>query len=111
VPQISGWHPKDVPAPYGHLNVDSDELMFFCNTAYGARKGILEVGSFTFHPGALPHSPHGQAAARSLEGRGKMTNRLAVMLDTYFESMQIAKAGFQYREPDYAQSWNDDLHK
>src|SRR5439155_1738112 len=31
VPVMAGWHPLEVPAPYAHFNVDSDELMFFCN--------------------------------------------------------------------------------
>lgn len=106
VPQPDGWHPKDVPAPYAHLNVDSDEVMFFCNKSYGARKGIVREGSFTFHPGSVPHSPHGDAALRSLKSRGKMSERLAVMLDTYFESLQIAEIGFRYRDKKYAESWS-----
>jgi homogentisate 1,2-dioxygenase len=107
VPQIEGWHPKEVPAPYAHYNVDSDELMFFCNADYGARKGVLRPGSFTFHPGTLPHSPHGAAALRSLASRGQMSGRLAVMLDTYFERMEIAEAGFAYAQAGYAESWNE----
>lgn len=107
VPQQEGWHPKDIPAPYAHLNVDSDELMFFCNANYGARKGMIQEGSFTFHPGAVPHSPHGKAAEKSLAARGKFSQRLAVMLDTYFESVQITPAGYQFRDPTYATSWNE----
>lgn len=107
VPQMEGWHPKEVPAPYAHYNVDSDECMFFCNTSYGARKGVISEGSFTFHPGGTPHSPQGHAAKRSLAARGTMAARLAVMLDTYFESLQITTHGYQYRVPDYAVSWND----
>ena len=105
VPQMEGWHKKEIPAPYAHNNVDSDELMFFCNKSYGARKGVIKEGSFTFHPGALPHSPHGDAALRSIEKRGKMSKRLAVMLDTYFESMQITEAGYKYREQGYSTSF------
>lgn len=104
---MEGWHEKDVPAPYAHFNVDSDEVMFFCNASYGARKGIIRNGSLTFHPGGVPHSPHGKAALNSLSSRGKLSNRLAVMFDTYFESMQITEAGYKYREPDYATSWNE----
>src|SRR5438445_701113 len=59
VPVMAGWHPREVPAPYAHFNVDSDELMFFCNAFYGAREGVIEEGSFTFHPGSTPHSPQG----------------------------------------------------
>lgn len=106
---MEGWHPKDVPAPYAHHNVDSDELMFFSNANYGARKGVIQDGSFTFHPGSLPHSPHGQAAQKSLAARGTISTRLAIMFDTYFESMQITTAGYALREPDYGVSWNEAL--
>lgn len=106
---MEGWHPHDVPAPYAHHNVDSDELMFFSNAHYGARKGVIQDGSFTFHPGALPHSPHGKAALKSLEGRAKISTRLAVMFDTYFESMQITETGYHFREPTYGVSWNEAL--
>lgn len=107
VPQIEGWHPKDVPAPYSHYNVDSDECMFFCNAAYGARKGVIQEGSFTLHPGSLPHSPQGNAALRSLAARGTMSSRLAVMFDTYFESMSIADTGWKYRDKEYALKWDE----
>ncbi len=109
VPVMAGWHPKEVPAPYGHYNVDSDELMFFCNPAYGARRGVIEEGSFTFHPGATPHSPQGKAAERSLAARGAMQARLAVMVDTYFESMRITTHGYQHRDPGYALSWSEQV--
>lgn len=105
VPQMEGWDPKDVPAPYAHSNVDCDECMFFCNASYGARKGVIQPGSMTFHPGSIPHSPQGRAAERSLAGRGKMNRRLAVMLDTFFESLQITEAGLRVRDSEYPLSW------
>lgn len=107
VPVMAGWHPKEVPAPYAHYNVDSDELMFFCNPMYGARAGVVEEGSFTFHPGGTPHSPQGNAAQRSLAARGKMQSRLAVMLDTYFETMRITTHGYAFRDPGYVLSWSE----
>lgn len=106
--QIEGWHPLDIPAPYAHFNVDSDEVMFFSNTTYGARKGAVEPGSFTFHPGALPHSPHGAAAKRSFAERGKLSDYLAVMLDTFYEPLSVAKQALGIAEKDYPTSWNKD---
>jgi homogentisate 1,2-dioxygenase len=106
--QIEGWHPRDVPAPYAHFNADSDEVMFFSRTGYAARKGIVEPGSFTVHPGSLPHSPHGLAAKRSFEERGKKSDYLAVMLDTFFEPLNVAKQALGLAEKDYALSWNRD---
>lgn len=107
VPQIEGWHPKEVPAPWAHYNVDSDECMFFCNASYGARKGVIEEGSFTFHPGGTPHSPQGPAALRSLQARGKPNTRLAVMCDTYFETLKISTWGWEYADKNYPTSWDE----
>ncbi len=106
--QIEGWHPRDIPAPYAHFNVDSDEVMFFSNTSYGARKGAVEAGSFTFHPASLPHSPHGMAAKRSFQERGKLSDYLAVMLDTFYEPLAVAKQALGIAERDYPVSWNKD---
>ncbi len=104
--QVEGWHPLDIPAPYAHYNVDSDEVMFFSNTSYGARKGYVEPGSMTFHPSSLPHSPHGDAAERSKAARGKVSDYLAVMLDTFFEPLHITKAGLSCADKEYPLSWH-----
>ncbi len=106
VPQPEGWHEKEVPAPYAHYNVDSDEVMFFSNANYGARKGIISNASLTFHPGSTPHSPHGQAALKSLDQRGKMSQRLAVMMDTFFESLEMTEEAYKYADKSYALSWD-----
>ena len=103
--QVEGWHPLDIPAPYAHQNVDCDEVMFFSNTSYGARKGVIEPGSMTFHPGSLPHSPQGDAAKKSMAQRGKVSDYLAVMLDTFFESLQVTKHGLAVADKDYPLSW------
>lgn len=105
VPQMEGWHPKEVPAPYAHHNVDSDEVMFFSNASYGARKGVIAPGALTFHPGGLPHSPQGRAALKSLADRGKMSRRLAVMVDTFFESLTVTDFAHRWRDKGYATSW------
>lgn len=105
ISQMEGWHPKDIAAPYAHSNVDSDEVMFFSSKNYGARKGFIQEGSITFHPAALPHSPHGNAALKSISERGKINNHLAVMLDTFFENLAITEEGYKYAEKDYPLSW------
>ena len=105
VSQMEGWHPKDVAAPFAHSNVDSDEVMFFSSSDYGAREGVIKEGSITFHPGSIPHSPHGDSALRSMNDRGKMNKRLAVMVDTYFESIRVTDHGYKYSDKDYSMSW------
>lgn len=103
---IEGWHPRDIPAPYAHHNADCDEAMFFSNTSYGARQGIVEPGSLTFHPSAIPHSPHGKAAEKSIQERGKLSSYLAVMLDTFFESLKPTRTALAIADKDYALSWH-----
>lgn len=103
--QMEGWHPKDIPAPYAHSNVDSDEVLFFSNTSYEARKGVIQEGSITLHPSAIPHSPHGNAALKSMNSRAKVSKMLAVMLDTFFESLQITDYAYRYLDKDYSLSW------
>lgn len=103
--QMEGWHPLDIPAPYAHYNVDSDEAMFFSNTSYGARQGIIEPGSITFHPASLPHSPHGDAALRSRQSRGKISSYLAVMLDTFFENLEPTAQAWAIADKSYPLSW------
>ena len=105
ISQMEGWHPKDIAAPYAHSNVDSDEVMFFSSAEYGAREGVIKEGSITLHPGAIPHSPHGDAALRSTNGRGKMNKRCAVMVDTYFETLRVTEQGYKYSDRDYSLSW------
>jgi len=106
VAQMEGWHPRDIPAPYAHSNVDSDEVMFFSSASYGAREGIIAEGALTFHPGAVPHSPHGKAALHSLATRGKMNARRAVMLDTFFEPLAVTETAYRYRDKEYPLSWH-----
>ena len=106
VPQIEGWHLKDIAAPYAHSNIDSDEVIFFCNASYGAREGIVKDGSITLHPGAIPHSPHGDAAIRSIHDRSKVSKRLFVMLDTFFENLTVTEFAYKYRDKEYAMSWH-----
>ena len=105
VPQMEGWHPQDIGAPYAHSNVDSDEVIFFSSEKYGAREGIIKEGSITLHPGGIPHSPHGDAAIKSTKNRGKMVERLLVMIDTFFESLTITEYAYNFRDKEYAMSW------
>ena len=45
-----------VPAPYPHSNVDSDEIIFYSKGDFMSRSGIEEE-SISFHPMDLPHGP------------------------------------------------------
>ena len=52
VPRKVDYHPLSIPVPYYHSNVDSDEIMFYVDGDYEARKGSgIGRGSISVHPG------------------------------------------------------------
>ena len=58
VPRKVDYHPLAVPVPYYHSNVDSDEVMFYVDGDYEARKGSgIGKGSISLHPGGHSHGP------------------------------------------------------
>ena len=58
VPRKVDYHPLSIPVPYYHSNVDSDEIMFYVDGDYEARKGSgIGKGSISVHPGGHPHGP------------------------------------------------------
>lgn len=100
-PRVLDFHPDAIPVPYNHSNVDSDEVLYYCNDKFGSRKGIQE-GSITLHPLGIPHGPQPGAVEKSL-GHTK-TEELAVMLDT-FHPLWLTKEALEIEDPDYWKSW------
>jgi homogentisate 1,2-dioxygenase len=100
-PRTLDWHPQAVPIPYNHSNIDSDEVLYYVEGNYKARKGI-EVGSMTLHPQGIPHGPHPGTVEASL---GKThTTELAVMCDT-FRPLYPTKAALGLDDAAYPESW------
>ncbi|MGH8966335.1 MAG: homogentisate 1,2-dioxygenase, partial [Actinomycetes bacterium] len=82
VPRKVDYHPKAIPVPYYHSNVDSDEVMFYCGGNYEARKGSgIGQGSISLHPGGHSHGPQPGAYERSIGVQ--QVDELAVMVDTF----------------------------
>jgi homogentisate 1,2-dioxygenase len=102
VPRVLDYHPNAVPVPYNHSNLESDELLYYCNDKFGSRKGI-EEGSITLHPSGLPHGPQPGAVEASL-GKTR-TEELAVMLDT-FRPLHLTRQALKLEDDAYAASWN-----
>lgn len=100
-PRILDFHPEAIPIPYNHSNVDSDEVLYYCNDKFGSRKGI-EEGSITFHPLGIPHGPQPGAVEASIGH--KETKELAVMLDTH-APLYLTEAAIRIEDPDYWKSW------
>jgi homogentisate 1,2-dioxygenase len=102
VPRLFDYHPISIPAPYNHSNIDSDEVLYYVEGNFMSRRGI-ERGSFTLHPGGLPHGPHPGTTEASI-GATK-TEELAVMVDT-FRPLMLTEDALQYVDENYPMSWN-----
>lgn len=102
VPRLFDYHPLSIPAPYNHSNIDSDEVLFYAEGDFMSRKGI-DRGSFTLHPGGLPHGPHPGTVEKSIGA--KETEELAVMIDT-FRPLLITEQAIQYLDENYPYSWS-----
>ncbi|MCC6908646.1 MAG: homogentisate 1,2-dioxygenase [Phycisphaerales bacterium] len=100
-PRLLDWHPEAIPVPYNHSNLDSDEVLYYVEGNYKARKGI-EVGSITAHPQGIPHGPHPGTVEKSLGA--KFTNELAVMCDT-FRPLFPTRAALDLDDSKYPASW------
>lgn len=101
VPRLFDYHPLSIPAPYNHSNIDSDEVLYYVEGNFMSRKGI-DVGSFTLHPGGLPHGPHPGTVEASIGA--KETIELAVMIDT-FKPLFLTKQALKFSDPQYPYSW------
>ena len=101
VPRLYDYHPKAIPAPYHHSNVDSEEILYYVDGDFMSRNNIKK-GQITLHPGGIPHGPHPGAIERSV-GKTK-TEELAVMIDP-FAPLSITKAAMDLQVDDYYKSW------
>jgi homogentisate 1,2-dioxygenase len=103
VPRKVDYHPLSIPVPYYHSNVDSDEIMFYVDGDYEARKGSgIAKGSVTVHPGGHAHGPQTGAYERSIGI--EYFDELAVMVDT-FRPLDLGEAGLASDDHAYAWSW------
>lgn len=103
VPRLFDYHPLSIPAPYNHSNIDSDEVLFYAEGEFMSRKGI-DRGSFTLHPGGLPHGPHPGTVEKSIGA--KETHEYAVMIDT-FAPLFVTEEGLNYLDKNYPMSWTE----
>lgn len=103
VPRLFDYHPLGIPAPYNHSNIDSDEVLYYAEGNFMSRRGI-ERGSFTLHPGGLPHGPHPGTAEKSIGA--KETHELAVMMDT-FKPLYLTTDALEFLDKDYPLSWTE----
>ena len=103
VPRLFDYHPLAIPAPYHHSNIDSDEVLYYAEGNFMSRKGI-DRGSFTLHPGGLPHGPHPGTVEKSIGVRE--THEMAVMVDT-FKPLYLTGDALEFVDPNYPMSWTE----
>lgn len=101
VPRLYDYHPKSVPAPYNHSNIDSDEVLYYVDGDFMSRNNINK-GSITLHPAGIPHGPHPGTMEKSI-GK-KDTQELAVMVDT-FSPLMVTEEALKINDDSYYKSW------
>ncbi len=100
-PRLYDYHPKSIPAPYNHSNIDSDEVLYYVDGDFMSRANV-EQGMITLHPAGIPHGPHPGTVEKSI-GQ-KETAELAVMIDT-FRPLYMTEHTAALELPDYYKSW------
>jgi homogentisate 1,2-dioxygenase len=100
-PRLYDYHPKSIPAPYNHSNIDSDEVLYYVDGDFMSRNHV-DKGYISLHPGGIPHGPHPGATERSI-GQ-KQTGELAVMVDT-FRPLKVTQAAVEISDDSYKTSW------
>ena len=100
-PRLYDYHPKAIPAPYNHSNIDSDEVLYYVDGDFMSRNNI-EQGHITLHPKGIPHGPAPGAMERSIGHKG--TQELAVMVDT-FRPLMVTEEAMALDDGKYYKSW------
>ena len=104
VPRKVDYHERAIPVPYYHSNIDSDEVMFYVDGDYEARKGSgIGKGSISLHPGGHAHGPQPGAMEASV-GRDSF-DETAVMVDT-FRPLDLGEGGLACDDGKYAATWS-----
>jgi len=101
VPRLFDYHPLAIPAPYAHSNVNSDEVIYYCDGNFMSRKGIKQY-DISLHPSGLPHGPQPGMTEASIGA--KETQELAVMVDT-FHPLHVAVEALELEKPEYQATW------
>ena len=101
VPRLFDYHPKSIPAPYFHSNIDSDELLYYVDGDFMSRIDV-KLGQLTLHPAGIPHGPHPGTVEASLGE--KKTPETAVMVDT-FKPLHLTQQALDLESPEYFKSW------
>ena len=103
VPRLFDYHPKAIPTPYNHSNIDSDEVIYYVDGDFMSRNNV-EKGFISLHPSGIPHGPHPGTMEKSIGM--KETLELAVMVDT-FKPLMVTEEALKIDDGKYYKSWLD----
>ena len=101
VPRLFDYHPKAIPIPYNHSNIDSDEVIYYVDGDFMSRNNV-EKGFISLHPAGIPHGPHPGTMEKSIGV--KETLELAVMVDT-FKPLMVTEEALKIDDGKYYKSW------
>ena len=103
VPRLFDYHPKAIPTPYNHSNIDSDEVIYYVDGDFMSRENV-DKGYVSLHPAGIPHGPHPGLMEKSIGM--KETMELAVMVDT-FSPLMVTEEALKIDDGKYYKSWID----
>jgi homogentisate 1,2-dioxygenase len=103
VPRPFETDSKTLNVPFFHSNDDYDEMIFYHVGQFFSRDHI-HPGMITLHPSGIPHGPHPKALQNADKNRGRLTNEVAVMIDTR-NALDISQQAKDIEWPDYVNSW------
>jgi homogentisate 1,2-dioxygenase len=105
--------PEAIRLPFFHRNVDYDEVLFYHRGTFLSRAG-LAAGELTWHPAGLHHGPQPEARRRDAEaaaaqapGERRVTEEVAIMVDTR-RPLAPAAAAPSAEIDGYVASWHPD---
>ena len=103
VPRPIESDPGALKVPFFHSNEDFDEVIFYHAGEFFSRDNI-KPGMMTLHPNGLTHGPHPKAFEAGAKAAKKMTDEVAIMIDTR-DPLDVAKLMDDFENTDYANSW------
>ncbi len=95
--------PGALRVPFYHSNEDYDEVIFYHRGDFFSRDNI-HPGMLTLHPCGFPHGPHPKAFLAGQKRANKITDEVAVMIDTR-EPLKVSATAETIEWADYWESW------
>ncbi len=103
VPRPIESDPGALKVPFFHNNDDFDEVIFYHAGDFFSRDNI-DPGMLTWHGAGFTHGPHPKAFAAGAKHARKMTDEVAVMIDTR-DALQTDPSLEKVEVEGYADSW------